>query len=122
MQAAEDLGSLGPAGKAAVPALMQAAQGSDPAVREKALASLGKIHSEPDKVIPFLTKYLDDDNLDDEAATALGEFGSLAKPAIPKIIPLLHAPDDDAQAAAAQALKKIDPVAYTNATSQAPKS
>ena len=118
-EAAGNLGGFGPAAKAAIPALMQAVQGSDEAVHEKALASLGKIHGEPDKVIPFLIKYLDDDNLNDEAATALSEFGSLARPAVPKIIPLLHAADDDARAAAAEALKKIDPAAYTNATSQA---
>jgi HEAT repeat protein len=114
--AARNLGGFGPAGKAAIPALMQAVQNSDSAVHEAAITSLGKIHSQPDVVIPFLIKYLSDDDLDDEAATALGEYGRLARPAVPKIIPLLHGDDDDAQVAARDALLKIDPVALTNAT------
>ena len=114
--AAYDLRGFGPAAKGAIPALMQAVQSDDSAVHKAALKSLGAIHSKPEVVIPFLTKYLDDDTLDDEAATALGNFGSLARPVVPKIIPLLHAADDDAQVAAAEALKKIDPAAYTNAT------
>lgn len=113
--AATSLGDFGPASAAAVPALMQAVQGTDTWVHETAITSLGKIHSEPATVIPFLTKYLEDDNLNDEAATALSYYGSLAEPAVPKIIPLLHAADDDAQAAAIAALKKIDPAALTNA-------
>ena len=120
-EAAIDLGAFGPPARAAIPALLRAVQSSDPTVREGAVTSLGKIHSEPEVVIPFLTKYLDDDDLNDEAATALAEFGSLARPAVPKIIPLLHAADDDAQAAAAAALQKIDPVAYTNALNETSK-
>ena len=118
--AAESIGGFGPAAKAAIPALMQAVQSSDSNVHEGAIKSLGNIHCEPEVVIPFLTKYLDNDDLNDEAATALAGFGSLARPAVPKIIPLLHAADDDAQAAASAALQKIDPVAYANATNQAP--
>ena len=121
LKAAFDLGAFGPAGKAAIPALMQAVQSSDSAVNEEAIVSLGKIHSRPDVVIPFLIQYLDDDSRDDEAATALGEFGSLARPAVPKIILLLHSTDDDAQEAAFDALKKIDPVALTNATAMPAK-
>lgn len=119
--AARDLGAFGPAGKAAVPALMRAVQSSDSAVYEAAITSLGKIHSQPDVVIPFLIKYLDNDDLNDEAASALGNFGGLARRAVPKIIPLLHADDDDAVAAAQDALLKIDPVAFTNATRMSAK-
>ncbi len=114
-EAARAIGELGPAAKAAIPALIQALQSGDTAVHEAAIQSLGGIHSEPDKVIPLLMKYLDDEDLNDEAATALGNYGSLARVAIPKIIPLLHAADDDAQIAAAKALKKIDPD-YASAT------
>jgi HEAT repeat protein len=121
--AAEGLGMFGPAAKAAIPALMRAVQGGDnyPLFHERAVEALGQIHCEPEVVIPFLTKYLDDDDLNDEAATALAEFGSLARPAIPKILPLLHAADDDDRAVAADALEKIDPAAYTNAINGAPK-
>lgn len=119
--AAASLGNFGPAAKAAIPALMQAIQSSDLAVHESAITALGEIHGEPDIVIPFLTKYLSDDGLDVSAATALANYGSLARPAVPKILPLLHAADDDDQAAAADALKKIDPAAYTNAMNETSK-
>jgi len=110
------LGDFGPAGKAAIPSLLAALQGSDPEVHPNALKALGAIHSEPDVIIPLLTKYLADDRLDDEAAAALGNFGSLARAAIPKLIPLLQARDKDARDAATQALKKIDPATYANTT------
>jgi hypothetical protein len=116
--AAYELGAFGPAGSAAIPALMQAVRGADPSIQENAIKSLGQIHSQPDVVIPFLTKYLDDDNLDDDAAIALSGFGSLARPAVPKIIPLLNAPDKDAQVAARCALQIIDPTALTNVTAE----
>jgi hypothetical protein len=114
-RAADCLGSFGPAAKAAIPALMQAAQGSDVAIQANAITTLGEIHGEPGMVIPLLTKYLSDGDLVVQAATALANYGSLAQSAVPNFLPLLHADDDDAQAAAAEALKKIDPAAYTNA-------
>jgi hypothetical protein len=109
------IGEFGPAAKTAIPALMQALKGKDLAIHEVAITVLGNIHSQPDVVIPLLISYLDDDDLNDEAATALGNFGSLAKPAIPKILPLLHAADDDAQAAAKETLLKIDSAAAAKA-------
>jgi hypothetical protein len=114
--AASYLGAFGPAAKAAIPALMQAVQSSDDAVHESAITALGDIHCEPELVIPFLTRYLDNDNVNDEAASALGKYGTLAQSAVPKIIPLLHADDDDVREAAEEALKKIDPAAYVKAT------
>ncbi|HWY74483.1 MAG TPA: HEAT repeat domain-containing protein [Verrucomicrobiae bacterium] len=113
--AAQRLGALGPAARSAVPDLIKAVKGKDPAIRASAISALGKIHSEPETVIPLLIQYLDDDNLDVAAANALAEFGSLAKPAVPKLLPLLHVKDDDDQAAARAALKKIDPVAAAQA-------
>lgn len=111
--AAESIGVFGPAAKVAIPALIQVLQGGDTNLYEPAIQVLGKIHGQPETVIPVLTKYLTDNDLNDDAATALGEYGSLARAAVPKIIPLLQADDDDARAAAAAALKKIDP-GYTN--------
>lgn len=114
--AADDLGNFGPAAGAAIPALIKALQSADADVHEAAIRSLGEIHGDAETVIPLLTKYLDDDNLNDEAATALACYGSQAEAAVPKIIPLLHATDDDAQEAAVAALMKIDPAAYAAAT------
>jgi HEAT repeat protein len=94
---------------------VQALQGDDVAVHKAAIKSLGEIHGASEVVIPVLAKFLTDDDLDDEAAIALGNFGSLARPVIPQIIPLLHLPERDAPAAARESLLKIDPTAYTNA-------
>jgi hypothetical protein len=120
IDAAQNIAELGPGAKTAVPALIQALKGSDAVVRGPAITALGEIHSDPDTVIPLLITYLDDDNLNDEAAKALAHYGSLAKAAVPKILPMLHAPDKDARAAAVEALQKIDPEAYTNATKRVP--
>lgn len=113
--AAESLGELGPAAKSALPDLIKALKGNDGAIRGGAIRSLGKIHSEPETVIPLLIPFLQDDNLDVAAAKALAEFGGLAEPAVPKLLPLLHAKDNDDRAAAKAALKKIDPVAAAKA-------
>jgi HEAT repeat protein len=115
-EAAYNIGELGPSAKSAVPALLQALKGRDVMVRAPAIEALGKIHSDPDVMIPLFMKYLEDEDLRAEAALALANYGSLAKAAVPKIIPLLHAPDKEAQSAARQALKKIDPEASGNAT------
>jgi hypothetical protein len=115
IQAARRVGELGPAAKAAVPDLVRALKGKDLIVHSAAIQALGNIHSDPDVIIPLLIGYLDNDDLNDEAALALANYGSLAKAAVPKIIPLLHAPDKDAQRAAVEALNRIDPEAYTNA-------
>lgn len=118
-QAAECIGLLGPAAKSVIPELIKALKGKDEPVRGAAIAALGKIHSDANTVIPLLTPYLENDGYDVIAAGALGEFGSLAEPAVPKLLPLLQAKDDDDQAAAREALKKIDPETYAKATSNA---
>jgi hypothetical protein len=113
--AATDLGELGPAAKVALPSLIQALKGADVGMHESAIKALGKIHSDPDVVIPLLIPYLTNDDLNDEAASALGDYGRLAEEAFPRIVPLLKAKDDDARAAARVALKKIDPEAAAKA-------
>lgn len=115
MAAAQYIGELGPGAESAIPALVQAVKGKDEAVRGAAIWALGEIHSQPDTIIPLLMGYLDDDQLNDEAAKALGNYGGLAKASVPKILPMLHAPDKDARVAAEEALQKIDPEAYSNA-------
>jgi hypothetical protein len=112
--AAGGLGQLGPAAKMAVPSLIQALKGSY-GLHEAAIRALGNIHSDPDEVIPLLIPYLTNDELSDKAATALGKYGSLAKEAFPKIVPLLKARDKDARFAAQVALKRIDPEAAAKA-------
>jgi hypothetical protein len=116
MNAAQSIGELGPVAQSAVPALLQALRGKDAAVHGAVIEALGKIHSEPQVVIPLLIGYLEDEHLNDEAALALANYGSLAKAAVPKIVPMLHAQDKDARYAATKALRQIDPEAYQSAT------
>jgi hypothetical protein len=115
--AARELGEYGPAARAAVPVLLQALNGGDDAVRESAAISLGSIHAEPEVVIPALIACLGEDDVNESVVTALAEFGAQARPAVPRILPLLHSYDGETQWAAAGALRKIDPDAYARATS-----
>jgi hypothetical protein len=113
--AAWNLGELGPAGEAAVPSLIEAVNGNYFGLHRPAVGALGKIHSNPDVVIPFLISLLTNDDLADIAATSLGNFGSEAKVAVPKILPLLTAGDKDARVAGKNALRRIDPAAADKA-------
>jgi HEAT repeat protein len=104
-----ELGQLGPPARAAVPDLIRVAKGKDLDLRDPALFALGDIHSEPDLVIPVLIGFLDDDAVKDGAAQALGDYGLLAKAALPKLLPLCHSKDKEVRNAARNAVKKIDP-------------
>jgi HEAT repeat protein len=114
-QATYAIGEMGLAAKSAIPKLIQAVNGPDTVVREPAIISLGRIRCDPDLVIPLLLHLLDDKNLNDDAAMALGYFGGLSKAAIPKLTLMLHAPDKDDRHAAREALKMIDSAAATQA-------
>jgi HEAT repeats len=114
--AAYELGEYGPAARTAVPALLQVLIGDDSDVRETATQSLGAIDANPGEVIPILTRYLLDDNVNARAATALGKYGKLAQPAVPGLVRMLHTGDGESQLAARGALKLIDPDAYAQAT------
>lgn len=110
--AASTLGYFGPAAQAAVPALIQALTGPDDEVRPRAALALGKIHGQPEVVVPLLIKYLDDENMDEAAATSLGAYGALAKTAVPKLLQSTQKRNDPGlQALARRALKEIDPQA-----------
>jgi len=124
-QAASSLGELGPAAKAALPALLEALTSKTAGLQASAVVSLGKIHSAPEVVIPLLIPLLTNEDCNAEAATALGDYGSLARAAAPQIVPMLkpqnhrvlvlEARDRDVIAAARAALKKIDPAAAAQA-------
>jgi HEAT repeat protein len=114
-RAAESLGALGPAAKAAVPSLILVLKGTDIGMKASAMEALGKIHSDPDVTIPLLVPYLTNDALNDCAASSLGDYGSLAREVFPKIVPLLKDKDKSVRRAARSALKKIDPEAAAKA-------
>jgi hypothetical protein len=111
--AASDIGEFGPLASAAVPALIQALNGSDQPVRRHAAIALGRIHTEPDVVIPLLIPYLSDPDLTEAAILGLGGFGPAAKPAVPELLALFPGTDRDLQKALSSALQAIDPDTYT---------
>jgi hypothetical protein len=108
-QAALCFGDFGAAARPAIPVLLQALKSNDDAVHGPAISSLGRVRSDPETIIPLLLNYLDGKELNAEAAAALGEFGTLAKGAMPKLVPLLKIPDKDLHHAVVAALQKIDP-------------
>ena len=90
-EAARILEELGPAAKAAVPALLRAA-GTNARVRNSAIRAIAKIHSDSEAVIPFLIEALQNSDLNIRIAAAvnLGQFGAAAKPALPAMAELLN--------------------------------
>jgi hypothetical protein len=110
-QAVGVLGSLGDPAQKVIPDLIKAVNSKDEAVRVAAVSALGQIKAQPDTVIPFLISSLSDpqDGVPEAAVESLGNFGSLSRPAWPKLIPLLKMRDKDMQRALSIALKQIDP-------------
>jgi hypothetical protein len=111
IRAADDLATFGPFAKTAVPSLIQALKGPAIELHGAAIVALGRIHSNPDAVVPLLIPFLTNDDYNEEVAIALGNYGGEASEAFPKIVPLLHAGDGHTRRAARAALKKIDPKA-----------
>ena len=109
--AAANLGDFGPAAAAAIPALVQAMNGGDAAVREPAEIALGKLHARPDEFIPRFIKQLDEESLRQGAAIALGQYGVAATSAVPKLQALYRLPDKELRHAVGDALRNIDPAA-----------
>jgi HEAT repeat protein len=122
-RAAWALGSYGTNSISAIPKLMALATEADYIVRNGAIASLAKIHSQPDLTVPLLTKALENRNkrMRAVAAEGLGNFGKEATSAVPALIELYHReqnqlPEHDpfkpqAIKTIREALLKIDPTA-----------
>ncbi len=111
MRAVSSLGDMGPLGAPAIPDLIKALKSNDGVVAGSAARSLGRIHCEPEKIIPLLIAGLDSpvDGVREGAAQGLGEFGPLSKAALPRLLELSKIPDKDLRVAVGSALKKIDP-------------
>lgn len=108
------IGSIGPEAKAAVPVLLSdALGGSDVFTRHGDILALGRIHSEPQQVVPALVNCLSspDAKIRSYAALALVEFGADARSAVPKLIGLLTDGTPEVRNAAGAALRQIDPEA-----------
>jgi hypothetical protein len=112
VQAINDLASLGPRAKAAVPTLFQAVERKDDLLCGPAAAALVKIQADPAQAIPALIGCLLDrqGRGRPDVVEALGEFGPKAQAAVPVLVKLLaDRSSKDIIAAVPAALKKIDP-------------
>jgi len=109
--AAESLGAIGPAARAALPSLLTTALNSNDAARVYAIDALGQIHSDAGTVVPALINCLTDGKpgIRAVAARALGYFGSNAQQAIPELSKLLEDQDRSIRKAAEQAMRQICP-------------
>jgi hypothetical protein len=114
--AIESLGFIGPSAREAIPALLGWTTNADLGVRYRAILSLGRIHSEADRVVPVLIEGLRGQGpVRWSAAWALGEFGGDAKMAVPALVELRNTSDSVLRGCVNNALKAIDPEAATKA-------
>jgi hypothetical protein len=107
--------SIGPAARQAVPSLLRCATSTNSSVRADAVHALGRIHAEPNIVVPALIAYLRDPDffVRDQAAWALGRFGPDAKQAVSALIEASRDQGRSISRDANEALQEIDPEAAT---------
>jgi HEAT repeat protein len=80
------------------------------------MINLGRIHMEPEVVVPILMKTLNPTNdILSTTITVLGEFGESAKPAVPALLRYLNNTDQYIRYVTTNALKQIDPEAAAKA-------
>jgi hypothetical protein len=121
--AATALGLMGPAAKPAVPSLLRvlADENRDSEFRFQCIGALGRIHAEPELVVPALMKCINDTLTDTDvrmrmfSTTALGQYGPKAQPAVSLLLGLLHDPNQNVRSDATNALRLIDPVSAARA-------
>jgi hypothetical protein len=104
------LGAIGPAASQAVPTLLGGTTNTYYTGRT-AIFALGRIHAEPELVVPALTELLKDPNRDVRVSTisSLELFGSDAKPAVAALVQSLNDQDPLVRKLVQSALQKIDP-------------
>src|SRR5439155_11643689 len=113
VEAAENLGQIGPPARAAVSALLRATKDREGLVRVKAADALQKIDPKNTAALPVLVGALKDENAKARraAAEALGDIGPEAKEAVPALVAALKDADGNVRWAAAEALRDIGPEA-----------
>lgn len=105
--AADDLGLIGPAAKAAVPALNAALKDKEPLVRISAAVALVRVDRGQEK--PAVTALIDETNAKEEglrvaAVEALADVGPAARDAVPTLAKLIKDPTGSVQWRAVEAL------------------
>jgi HEAT repeat protein len=104
--AASALGWIGPDAKSATSALLITAKDLDDNIRNNSLWALSRIQPDVDLVLPLLIASLDDSFhvARENAAIALGKYGSLATAAVPTLVRTRNVNN-----AGLMALRQIDP-------------
>jgi len=112
IEAAEDLGQIGPAAVAAVPALLKLSeQDRDPLIRVEAAKAVAGIDSKNKTAIPILVEALNDKagKVRKRAAECLGDVGPRGKSAVAALLKALKDPDPAVSWAAIDALGQMGP-------------
>jgi HEAT repeat protein len=111
VEAADDLGLIGPPAKDAVPALRAALKDTDGLVRARAAGALARIEQDSQTAVPALLPLLRDPAAATRrtAANVLGEVGPEAEEAVPALVAALRDEDAGVRWAAAEALGRIGP-------------
>ena len=94
---------------AAVPVLVRCLKDCDPGLDITVVTALGDLGLEPDVVVPELSSGLEVPSIRIGSACALGNFGILARPAIPALLRVLNDPDQHMRLVVTNALRKIAP-------------
>lgn len=90
-------------------------------IREEGAAGLGQVGQQPGIAVPALMKYLESARTSPNsfearaAVSALGKFGTNAKPAVPLLLSFLNHPAADVREAVTNYLPAIDPEAAARA-------
>jgi HEAT repeat protein len=106
--AALALSDLGAAAAPAVRALALSLDDPDLGVRQYAAIAIGRIHADPDIGVPALMRQLNrGQSVNYYAASALGDYGTVAVPAVPDLIRLLSSDQDSTRRCAAAGLRGI---------------
>jgi HEAT repeats len=121
-------------GTNAIPGLLRASNDRSAPVRPSVIYALGRIHADPETVVPVLTRELFDSNIYTRtfAVEGLANFGSNARTAAPMLTMMLNDPHwyqsssggGDLREKIKSALRQIDPDTYskmaTNSDNAAP--
>jgi HEAT repeat protein len=116
IDAAEELGLIGAAAEAALPALAGVLEDTSPLVRVAAAGGLGRIDPKNDKAVPALTAALKsgDPKVRREAALTLGDLAPEARAAVPALAAALGDTDANVRWAVVEALGRYRSAARPN--------